>query len=76
MAGRLCDDLKKAKVDIITKLMIVLFMTHFDSDDLHYDDFVRQDRGLKPLVIKKNCIHLKLLILSKLLSTKNLSKPK
>ena len=47
MAGRLCDDLKKAKLDIVTKLMIVLFMTHFDSDELHYDDFVRQDRVLK-----------------------------
>ena len=46
MATRLCDDLKKAKLDIITKLMIVLFMTNFDSNDLGYDDFVSQDRFL------------------------------
>ena len=44
MAKRLCDDLKKAKLDIVTNLMIVLFMTHFDSDDLGYADFVCQDR--------------------------------
>ena len=30
MAKRLCDDLKKANLDLITKLMIVLFMKNFD----------------------------------------------
>ena len=43
MAERLCDDLKKAKLDLITKLMIALFMTNFDRDDLGYGDFVGQD---------------------------------
>ena len=46
MAARLCDDLKKAKLDIVTMLVIVLFMTHFDSDDLGYADFVSQERDI------------------------------
>ena len=46
MVSRLCDDLKKAKLDIVTKLMIVLFMSHFDckADALGYADFVSQER--------------------------------
>ena len=42
MAERLCEDLKKAKLDIVTKLMIILFMTNFDDDNLGYADFVSQ----------------------------------
>ena len=44
MAKRVCNDLKEAKLGIVTNLMIVLFMAHFDSDDLGYADFVCQDR--------------------------------
>ena len=40
MAKRLCDDLKVAKLDLITQLMIVLFMTNFDRDDLGYGEFI------------------------------------
>ena len=46
MAEALCDDLKKAKLDVVSKLMIVLFMNNFDSDDLGYADFVSQDWAL------------------------------
>ena len=48
MAERLCDDLKQAKLDVITKLMIVLFMTNFDGDDLGYGEFVGQE--LVPII--------------------------
>ena len=44
MAKRLCDDLKKANLDLITKLMIVLFMKNFDGGDLGYGEFVGQVR--------------------------------
>ena len=44
MAARLGDDLKRARLDVVTKLMIVLFISHFDSDDLGYADFVSQKR--------------------------------
>ena len=46
MAEALCDDLKKAKLDVVSMLMIVLFMNNFDSDDLGYADFVSQDWAL------------------------------
>ena len=57
MAARLCDDLKNAKLDIITKLMIVLFMTHFDSNNLGYDDFVNQDRFYSLYCINYNIFY-------------------
>ena len=43
MAEELCDDLKKAKLDIISMMMIVLFMNNFDAGDLGYANFVSQD---------------------------------
>ena len=50
MAERLCNDLKEAKLDLVTKLMIVLFMSNFDRDDLGYGEFVGQD--WMPTVLK------------------------
>ena len=44
MAARLCGDLKKARLDDVTMLIIVLFISHFDFGDLGYADFVSQDR--------------------------------
>ena len=53
MAKRLCDDLKQAKLDLVSKLMIVLFMSNFDRDDLGYGEFVGQDWVPTVLKIKK-----------------------